>query len=282
MKRFRTNLLVLLFAVFFSTVIDAQELPFSAGEKLSYRLHYKWGVIGADVAKLNFDLKEETYNGKPCFRLVTKGATSNLVGALVKVDYFYDSRFATADMEPMTFYREQTEGSYWARNNYRWENEGRRLKAHVEKSTRPVRDTVFTSNKAIYDVITTLYMVRAADLQAVKAGKTLHLVSALDCNVNDVYVSYLKSENKKSDLGTFVTDKFTMKIVERKGSERLDKESSVAISHDGDGLAPIYLWITPDESKTIVEFAASIPVGNIYGRLSSATGLKAPLKQITK
>ena len=283
MKRFRIILTALVVAALLPIKTNAQNHPFSSGEKLSYNLTYKWGVISTDVAKLNFELKEENYHGTPCYRLVTKGATSNLVGALVKIEYLYDSRFSTEDLAPVTFYREQTEGSYWAKNNYTWNNGGRRLTAHVEKSTRPVRDTVFTSDKAIYDVITTLYMIRSADLDAIKAGKTMHMVSALDCNVNDVYVSYLQTEERKMlDQSVVKADKFLMKIKERKGAEMLDKESAMTVSHQGDGLAPVYLWITPDESRVIVELATAIPLGNIKGRLASYSGLKAPLKKITK
>lgn len=282
MKRFRTILLILfLLTSALPVEIKAQDHPFGGGERLAYKLHYKWGVINADVANLSFDLKEEDYKGTPTFHLVTKGATSNFVAALVKVQYNYDSRFATSDLTPIVFTREQTEGSYWARNNYSWSNGGKCLKAHVEKSTRPVRDTVFKADKVIYDVITMLYAVRAADLDAVKRGRTIHIMCALDCNVNDVYISYVKEENKKvSGIGTVATEKYVLKVIPRKGAEQLDKESAIAVSSKGDELAPIYLWITPDASRTIVDFSTSIAVGKINGVLTGASGLKCPLTPI--
>ncbi len=281
MKRFRTILLTLLFIAAVPAALKAQNHPFGGGERLAYNLHYKWGVINADVAKLSFDLKEEDYNGTPSFHLVTKGATSNFVANLVKVQYNYDSRFATSDLTPLAFTREQTEGSYWARNNYSWSNGGKSLKAHVEKSTRPVRDTVFNCDRVIYDVITMLYAVRSADLDAVKRGKTIHIMCALDCNLNDVFISYVKDENKKvSGIGTVAAEKYMLKVIPRKGAEQLDKESVIAVSSKGDALAPIYLWITPDASRTIVEFSTSIAVGKINGVLTGASGLKCSLTSI--
>ena len=282
MKRFRTFLLSLFFlAIALPVEIKAQDHPFGDGEKLTYKLHYKWGVINADVAVLSFDLKEEKYGDIPCFHLVTKGATSNLAAALVKVQYNYDSRFAVSDLAPLVFYREQTEGSYWARNNYTWSDGGKCLKAHVDKSTRPVRDTVFKADKVIYDVITMLYEVRAADLDAVKGGRTIHIMCALDCNVNDVYISYVKAENKKvSGIGTVATDKYMLRVIPRKGAEQLDKESVIAVSSKGEELAPIYLWITPDASRTIAAFSTAIAVGKINGMLTGANGLKCPLTPI--
>ena len=62
---------------------------------------------------------------------------------------------------------------------------------------------------------------------------------------------------------------------------RRDKESSVAISNKGDGnLEPIYMWITPDESRTVVSFSAAIAVGKVEGRLVKATGTRTPVKTV--
>ena len=260
----------------------AQQLPFKGGEHLKYKLKYKLGVINADIATIDFDIKEETYNGEPCFRLVTKGATSNLAASIVKVSYKYDSRFTVDGLVPRTFYREQTEGDYWAKNNYTWDASGRRLHAIVDKSTRPHRDTVFTDKTIIYDVISVLYAVRAADLDAVKKGKTLNFMAALDCNLNDVSVSYVKTETKKfQDLGTLEADKFVMYYKPRKGAERLDKESTIAISTGEDGkLVPIYIWVTPDESRTVVGLSTAIAIGSVVGRLVSVEGGKCPIQTV--
>lgn len=277
---FIAALLIAAFTPVFQAV--AQDHPFQTGEKLTYKLRYKLGVINADIANLEFNIQEDNYQGTPCYRLVTDGATSNLAASIVKVKYHYDSRFSRDGLVPLSFYREQTEGSYWAKNNYTWDKSGKRLRAVVDKSTRPHRDTIFTDKNIIYDVISVLYAVRAADLEAVKAGKALNMVAALDCNVNDLRVSYVATENKKvPDLGVVQADKYALYFKTRKGGERRDKESSVAISNKGDGnLEPIYMWITPDESRTVVSFSAAIAVGKVEGRLVKATGTRTPVKTV--
>lgn len=282
MKHFNLTLIALAFAALATGwTASAQELPFQGGEQLKFKLKYKLGVISADIATVDFNLKEENYNGAPCFRLVTKGATSNLA-SLVKVSYLYDCRFTKEGLVPRVFYREQYEGSYWAKNNYTWDATGKQLRAVVDKSTRPHRDSVFTAQSIIYDVITVLYAIRAADLDAVKKGYGLKYVAALDCNINDITVRYVATENKKiQDLGTVKADKYVMYYKVRNGGERLDKESAVAISANGDGtLKPIYLWITPDESRTVVALSTAITVGNVEGRLVDAKGLKSPVKTV--
>lgn len=281
MKRFNIKLFAFCIAMLAAAIpAPAQQLPFKGGEQLKYKLKYKWGVINADIATVDFNITEENFQGEECFRLKTTGATSNLAASLVKVSYMYDCRFTKAGLVPRTFYREQTEGNYWAKNNYTWDASGKQLRAVVDKSTRPHRDTVFNSKTIIYDVISMLYALRAADLDSAKNGKNLQYVAALDCNVSDVTVSYIKTETRKfQDLGTLEVDKFVMYYKNRKGREKLDKESAVAISSNDDGsLAPIYIWVTPDESRTVVGLSAGIAVGSIVGRLVDAKGLAKPLQ----
>jgi len=89
MKRFRITLISLfLFAAIFPAETRAQDYPFCSGERLLYNLSYKLGVINADVAKLDMTLKEETYAGAPCYRLVTKGATRTWWGAWLRLIIF--------------------------------------------------------------------------------------------------------------------------------------------------------------------------------------------------
>ena len=72
--------------------------------------------------------------------------------------------------------------------------------------------------------------------------------------------------------------------LEQKSQEiirKLDKESAVAISSNDDGsLAPIYIWVTPDESRTVVGFSASIAVGSVVGRLVDSRGTKRDIVTI--
>lgn len=276
--------LLTLFATGLHTDIQAHDHPFQGGEEISYKLRYKWGMINADIARLDFNIQNETFDGEPCFRLVTRGATSNLAASLVKVKYYYDSHFRRSDLTPVAFYRRQTEGSYWAKNDYTWDKTGRRLHAIVDKSTRPLRDTVFTSAEVIHDVISAIYSIRAADLDAIKRGKTLHLVAALDCNMYDMFIDYERSENKKvPDMGTFATDLFVMRVQTRDGAEQLSKESAIALSNKGGGsLAPISMWITQDENRAVVFFSTAIAFGSINGRLTNASGTRCPLKPVTK
>lgn len=282
MKRFR---FFLISAVLFAAGMTAygQDHPFQAGEKCTYKLHYKWGLINADIAQLDFAVQEETYKGTPCYHLVTRGSTTKFVSNLIKVDYFYDSRFAKSDLLPLAFYREQTEGSYWAKNTYSWTNSGKTLRAVVDKSNRGLRDTVITAKDVIYDAISMLYAVRSSDLDRIKNnGGKLHLVTAMDRNIYDVWLSYIKSEEKKSsEMGTFMTDKFCMNLRCRPGGVNLAKESALTVSSTDDGkLAPIYLWTSPGEDKTILFFSTALPVGSVNGRVTSISGSKHPVKPV--
>ena len=52
---FIAALLIAAFAPVFQVV--AQDHPFQTGEKLTYKLRYKLGVINADIANLEFNIQ---------------------------------------------------------------------------------------------------------------------------------------------------------------------------------------------------------------------------------
>lgn len=270
MRHSKFLLALLIFPVLCSQMVQAGNLPFKGGERVSYKIHYKWGFINADIAELNVRLTEETYEGTPCFRLQTSGGTSDFIKNLVRVHYSYDSRFCAETLEPLLFKREQSEGDYWAKNFYTWSDGGRTLKAHVDKSTNGPRDTVMRAGQPIYDVITVLYALRAADLDAVKKGSKLHFVVALDRNMDDIYVTYEATEIKKSrEMGELKADKFCLKVVPRKGNENLSRESVVSISNsDNDKLSPVYIWLSSDDSHRLLFFSTQLSVGSINGRIT--------------
>ena len=263
-----------------SHIAYGQDYPFRTGEKCTYTLQYKWGIITADIANLEFNVQDGAWQGTPCFHLVTRGSTTKLVSNLVKVDYLYDSYFSTDGLMPQHFYREQTEGSYWAKNTYSWSNNGRRLNARVEKSTRGLRDTVMTDKKVIYDPISMLYVMRSSDLDnLVNNGGKLHFVTAMDRNLYDMELTYVKSEEKKSpEMGTFMTDKFCMRLVCRPGGSNLAKEETLAVAGSDDGkLAPVYFWTSTGKGRTVLFFSAPVAIGSVNGRITDFSGGKYPL-----
>ena len=282
MKAFRLSILALLLFLAMPSAVSAAEYPFANGEKIGLALHYKWGVVNADIAQLNFDLQETSSPEGPCFRIRTTGNTNKFFDKFFKVRYIYESDFLKSNLNPVYFHRETYENDYWAKNTYSWSNGCKTLHAKVTKSTRPATDTIITKNEVIYDVIGMFYKLRSMDLDALKKGGSRKILIALDRNTYDVSVSYVTTENRKSsEMGTFKADKFVVMIRRHKGGDNLSEETQFAVKDKGNGdLGPIYFWLSADGARVPLFFQAPLAVGAVNGRITSLSGTKVPVTPI--
>lgn len=266
----------------FSTCIFAQttSLPFKAGEKIEVTLNYKWG-IKADIATLSFNLQQASNNGTPCFHILLNAQTNKFFDSFFKVRDIYESKFET-DMDPVYFMRNVSEGGFTARNEYTWSADKKTLYAKVEKSTmdRPV-DTVFRNNETIRDIINLIYSIRTSDFKALKAGKPTSMLVAMDRNLTRVTYSYLRSETKQVELGTFNTICIAMTLKNLTKVNAAD-ESKLTIPTGSDSKNTIYIWLTDDENRVPVYLSIPISVGKLEIRTTGLDNLKYPLSSKVK
>lgn len=266
----------------FSTCIFAQttSLPFKAGEKIEVTLNYKWG-IKADIATLSFNLQQASNNGTPCFHILLNAQTNKFFDSFFKVRDIYESKFET-DMDPVYFMRNVSEGGFTARNEYTWSADKKTLYAKVEKSTmdRPV-DTVFRNSETIRDIINLIYSIRTSDFKALKAGKPTSMLVAMDRNLTRVIYSYLRSETKQVELGTFNTICIAMTLKNLTKVNAAD-ESKLTIPTGSDSKNTIYIWLTDDENRVPVYLSIPISVGKLEIRTTGLDNLKYPLSSKVK
>ncbi|MBO7487216.1 MAG: DUF3108 domain-containing protein [Bacteroidales bacterium] len=266
----------------FSTCIFAQttSLPFKAGEKIEVTLNYKWG-IKADIATLSFNLQQASNNGTPCFHILLNAQTNKFFDSFFKVRDIYESKFET-DMDPVYFMRNVSEGGFTARNEYTWSADKKTLYAKVEKSTmdRPV-DTVFRNSETIRDIINLIYSIRTSDFKALKAGKPTSMLVAMDRNLTRVTYSYLRSETKQVELGTFNTICIAMTLKNLTKVNAAD-ESKLTIPTGSDSKNTIYIWLTDDDNRVPVYLSIPISVGKLEIRTTGLDNLKYPLSSKVK
>ena len=58
---------------------------FGAGEKQVFVVHYKWGVLNADVARVTCECDSIMYRGVPAYKAKIYGKTEKFCEAIVKV-----------------------------------------------------------------------------------------------------------------------------------------------------------------------------------------------------
>lgn len=260
---------------------NAQELPFKGGEKLSYLVHYKWG-ISADLAQLDLTCTEETYGGKPCLHVRGDAYTYKFWDSFYKVRDVYECKFSPdVDMTPYMYHRDVNEGKYWSKNTFVWSEDASSIKVDITKSTKPPVDTTYKEDVFIRDMVNIIYYMRTRNLEAVGNSEVVTCVA--DRDILDLKLRIIGKETiELKGFGNVETVKVGVAISPR-------KEFSFHV-HDGVQLKvqsaegtffgdeKIFIWYSLDQNRAPVLFAAPLEVGSFRGRLISYEGNKYPFK----
>ena len=278
MKKILLSIAIAIFSL--SVFAQSSELPFKAGEVIDVTLNYKWGIT-ADIAALNFTLQQVSEGGKPCFHLVLNARTNKFFDSFYKVRDIYETKF-DMNMDPVYAMRSVHEGNFVAYNEYTWSADKKSLHAKVEKNTMPAPvDTVFKSNETIRDILNLIYSIRTLDFDALKAGKQVSMLVAMDRNITKGTLSYVRNETKQVDkLGKFNTICLAMTL---KRVSDVDKEETKLVVPTGDDLKnTVYIWLSDDENHLPLHISVPISVGKIEVRTTNLENVKYPLTSKVK
>ena len=152
--------------LFSQSYSHVEELPYKNDETLTYILSYTWGGINTEVgegtAKLNC-------SDGLCNPVVT-GRTYKFYDIFFRVREHFESSFIDSTFRPVSFYRKSEEGKYKAMNRYRFDDENGKIYVTVQKRDDPPIDTVLTSTRYTYDLVTLFYASRAMDFSSIEEG----------------------------------------------------------------------------------------------------------------
>ena len=101
-------LVALLLSVLVSTIplrpVTEASNAFGDGEKLSFTLHYNWGVINADVAKVyaNCDIANDLW-GQRCYHTHFWGRSARFFDVFFKIREDFQSWFTTSSLKPSAY-----------------------------------------------------------------------------------------------------------------------------------------------------------------------------------
>ena len=246
--------------------VDTKDLAFKGGEKLVFTIHYKWGLINADVAQATLKVDSTVLNGKSCYHGSLRGKTQKVYESVFKLKEDFDCWFTCDGFQPMKFTRDCREGGYWCTNLYTYKQN------HIEALINNSRKGEFTvelpKDECTYDIATMLFLIRNMDASKLKAGGRYPMTYACDHHIRNIYFRYYGIEERKiSGKGVVRCHKFGFEMPK---GETFDGESD------------LYAWLTDDGNRIPVYFVAPLKIGQVRGRLYDASGLKHPFSSIVK
>lgn len=244
--------------------LNKDKLAFKGGEKLVFTIHYKWGIVNADVAQAIIKLDSTRLNGKRVYHGSLSGNTQKIYEQVFKVREHMDSWFTCDGFDPVKFTRDAREGNYWCTNLYTYS--GSQINATINNSRKGEFNVTLPKDNCTFDLPLMYYVMRNMDVSKLKVGGRYPMTFACDSHVRTLSFVYLGKENRKvRGMGTVRCLKFGFDVV--KGEV-----------FSGD--SKLYAWFTDDANKIPVYFVAPLKLGEVRGRLYSSSGVRHPFTSI--
>ena len=246
------------------------EYPFKAGEYFSFVLHYKWGMVNADLGKAYVKLDTTVFNGVPVYHCMATGRTLKFYDMFFKVREAFQSWFTRDGLKPMRFTRNTREGDYEARNDYMYRRakDNPRISANLYTSKKGQYTMELPLTSCTYDIPSLFYMARNIDLSNAKPDTKFPMTFVIDDDVFNIFMVYKGREIKEiQGIGKIKALKFSIQVV--KGEV-----------FNGDDT--LFLWISDDRNRIPLSVETGIKVGHVSARLTSYSGLRYPFESLVK
>ncbi len=249
-------------------MLKEENLAFKGGERLVFTIHYKWGLVNADVAKATLKLDTTVLNGHKVFHASMTGKTQKFYEKLFRVREDLDSWFTRDGLRPVKFTRFAKEGKYSCTNLYSYVHASgnEHISASLSNSRKGEFSATLPLDKCTYDIPLMYYVMRNVDVTRLVEGGDYPMTFAVDDDVYTLHFRYHGRETRRvSDVGTIRCLKFSFEVV-----------SGEVFSGESD----LFCWFSDDDNRIPVWFSAPLKVGQVQGRLCDWSELKSPFSSL--
>ncbi|MEE3463416.1 MAG: DUF3108 domain-containing protein [Candidatus Cryptobacteroides sp.] len=242
--------------------LDKDSLAFKGGERLTFSIHYRWGIINADVASATLSLEETVFNGSPVFSARLYGRSAKKFDAFFRMKEDFRSWFSQRTLRPVRFTRDTHEGNYTALNNLTFDWRNMKIHADMDNSSLGKRQLDMDLAPCVFDVISMAYNVRNFDRSKIELGTRVPVTFAIDDDIYTIYFIFQSREQVSvKGAGVFNGIKTYVKLVQGDMFGNSDDISAT-------------IWFSDDDNMVPLKFDAPLKVGKVTGRLRSWEGLK--------
>ncbi|UBM63177.1 DUF3108 domain-containing protein [Candidatus Sulfidibacterium hydrothermale] len=240
--------LILLAGIPNSQAQSTFDYPFSPHENLRLRVYYNLGPIWVYAGYADLKTDTLTYDGKPSFHFIATGYSLKKYAFIFKLEDHYQAIVSKKGFRPLYYEKKTLEGGYFIHNIYHFHWEKQYMNVRTETSTKPLKDTILSLKKPLYDVLSATYYLRIINTDSLPIGDTIPVPLVVDGKKTTYYIVY--------------TGKGTMEHKRKK--IKCDVYKAVLLNStffsDTD---PLLVYITDDQYRYPVYVEANIVVGSI-------------------
>ena len=223
---------------------------FKGGEELVYSL--KYGIIHGGDASIS--LRETNYNNKKVFHARAYARSVGITDKLFKIEDIYESYFDPETCLPYKAIRNIREGGY------RYYNEA--IFAHSDSTVYSQKSGKIVVPPDILDVVSSLYFLRKMDLDKLKDGDVIPIVTFFGDEIFPFPLRYRGIESVKTKLGRFECHRF---------------DPVVEVGRIFESEDDMTVWISADKNRIPIRVRFDMIVGGVLCDLTEYTNLSHEL-----
>lgn len=244
-------------------VCNPNNNAFQAGEKLTYKIYYNWGILWLAAGEVTFEVLESGDNY--LYKAVGKSYPSYSWIFEVE-DYFY-SYVDKATLLPSRAKRDINEDDYIIHNDIEFDQNNKLAVSRVEVNDEDPKVIEKEFDSCMFDILSVIYSLRNIDRSDLKTGDLIPFNMMMDDETYSLKLEYI------GDVGT--------KKVKKLGSFKAIKISPAVIK--GRVFAKderMQVWISNDKSNVPLIIESPLAVGKIKVVLEKHEGLKYPINEV--
>ncbi|MDR0871952.1 MAG: DUF3108 domain-containing protein [Prevotellaceae bacterium] len=268
LKTFLTAILALSFI--FANAQENNEYAFKSSEKLQYDVFFNWGFIWITAAKVDFTVREITYNKTPAYRLKMAGKTVNTFGMFTFTDTV-TTYVNKKTLKPYSSREASFEPDYYTISNLRYlDNDTDKWSVTVEQERKKGTkyDTITSNKLAYYDLLTTLYNLRNANTDDWELNHKMSMPMIFGKDTFNLYLRYVGKDKITLKSGkSYNCLKIRPLLAEGKLFEK------------GEGMT---IWISDDKNHIPLAIESKLKVGYIKAQVTGISGNGHPMAEVVK
>ena len=257
-------LLVSIFSYSLSGQTKLKNNAFEAGEKLTYDLYYKYGLINVKGGVATLNTESTVYNGKDAYKMTLRASTGGLVGSLFSVDDTLTS-YMDKDLVPQLFIKGASEGKDYTRERhiYTYQNGRTSIRTIRYKNGSFSFDEYINTDRCTYDMASILAFARTLDYSKMQRGNNTQVQFITGKRLVNMYIRYMGTSKMKVNNGkTYEAVELSLMILDKAFE---DQEEAMRV------------WITNDENKIPLQIYTKLKIGEMRSVLKDFSGNKHPL-----
>ncbi len=259
---------LLLFTVFCYVLSSGQTAiennAFDAGEKLTYDLYYKYGIINMKGGRATLNTESTTYNDKEAYKLTLTASTGGLIGNFYNIEDTLTS-YMDKNLVPLLFVKGAAEGKDYTRERqiYKYQNGKTSIRTIRHRNGELSFDENINTERCTYDMMSILAFARTLDYSKMQRADNTQVQFITGKRLVNMYIRYMgKSSMKANDGKTYQAIELSLMILDK---AFVDQEEAMRV------------WITDDENKLPLQINSKLKIGEMRVVLKDISGNKHPL-----